>query len=174
MPSHTGREMHKRAAPRGGPWSATGREPEVPVRDGVRNLGRRTGCEGCDHKTATMARTVQEPWALRNASTVGSGAPDCGQQAELNGIRPNRHSLTVLRLNNSGVQSATETRFRLSSLSAVRFTCDDQRPVGTLRMACARAWTASAECAGATVPATGNRRQAAWKHCKGPSTAIQA
>jgi hypothetical protein len=33
-----------------------------------------TGCEGCDHKTATTW-TVQEPWARRNASTVGSGTP---------------------------------------------------------------------------------------------------
>ena len=57
------------------------------------------------------------------------------------GIRPNRHSLTVPRLNNSGVHRATETCCRLPNLFGVRFACNDQRPVGTLRTACALPWT---------------------------------
>ena len=65
-------------------WVAqTSRAPgadHVPARTGNRQFPQKTvsgtlaveqvtGCEGCEHKTATIARTLQEPRACRNAST---------------------------------------------------------------------------------------------------------
>ena len=89
------------------------------ARDGVRNLGYRTGdrlrglrlynCNRCPDlaSTADASQRVHR----------GPGAPDGSRQLNPVGIRPNRHSLTALRLNNSGVQRAVATRCRFASLS---------------------------------------------------------
>lgn len=113
MPSNTGSGLHRRSASR----SRTGNRKFLhETVAGTLAVEQVAGFEGCNHKTTTITRTLKEPRARRNASTGGSGAPDCSRQVDPDGIRPNRHSLTVPRLNNSSVQRATETRFRRSSL----------------------------------------------------------